>query len=451
MTASVLIGLLLQAVAVWLVHVAIAGRWFDHVGAILLGVAVAGHGGSEVVQAVFPGRNPFRSFVTQAAIDNWVVLVSCAILAYAVGYAAVVSRPACGLPASGDRTGYVEGLKLRWIVVCAAPLAVATFQGRGALQPTAPGQAAPRDHYMLTGLASQYLVLLLALIGVVIMVRYGARWIAPVAAGQVAVVSTVGARSAIVTVCVLTVFGAAMCGVRLPRRQIALVAVVAALFAITISSARDVSGRAPWQADSNAQQRITALVDGAEHLAAGDGTEAILDDFVYRLDFNTFGALVLDGLNRNRPGVGAVTVRNNLLLGVPSFLNPDKLATTVEDRNEEAFISARFGLDTRFDWLPGVFGTVVAYWGAAGLLVIALLFGLAMANAQTVIGRAASPWRLVLAIGLAQCALLYEGGPAVYVTQFRGAVTVVAVLLVLRWTRPLLPHLRRRGSAVTAS
>lgn len=197
------------------------------------------------------------------------------------------------------------------------------------------------------------------MIGVVVLVRRGARWTVPVAAGQIAVVSAVGARSAIVTVCVLTGFGAILCGVRLPRRHIAVMALLAALFAVTISAARDVTGRAPWLADSGSGERINALVTGLDHLADGEAGGAVIDDVVYRIDFNTFGALIFDGLTNHRPETGATTIGNNLLLGVPSALNPGKLATTVETRNEEAFLCAAFGLNQRIDWLPGFFGTVV--------------------------------------------------------------------------------------------
>lgn len=448
-----LIGLVLQVMAIGVVHAAVGGRWLHHIGAILLAVAVAGHGGVEVLQAVFPGGRRYRHLVTQEAIDDWVILVSFAILAYAVGYAAVVTRRA-----ERVRAGYVEGIRLRWLIVLAAPLAAATFQGRGALQPVAPGQPPKTtESDVLAGLASQYLVLLVAVIGVVILVRHGARWTVPVAAGQIAVVSAVGARSAIVAVCVLTGFGAVLCGVRLPRRHIAVMAVLAALFAVTISAARDVAGRAPWLADSGGGERISALVTGLDHLADGDAGEAVVDDVVYRIDFNTFGALILDGLTQHhRPTTGATTIGNNLLLGVPSVLNPGKLATTVETRNEEAFLCAAFGLNQRIDWLPGFFGTVVAYWGAEGLLVIAMLFGMAMAAAQRFVTAAATPWRLVLAIGLTQCALLYEAGPSVYITHFRGVVVAALALLLLRFARRCLTSKplqvnRAQGSAVRPS
>lgn len=136
MTVSVLIGLVVQGMALVVVHTAIGGRWLHHIGAILLAVAVAGHGGVEVLQAVFPDGRRYRHFVTQEAIDNWVILVSFAILAYSVGYAAAVNRRA-----ERAHAGYVTDIRLRWLIILAAPLAAATFQGRGALQPVAPGQA----------------------------------------------------------------------------------------------------------------------------------------------------------------------------------------------------------------------------------------------------------------------------------------------------------------------
>src|SRR4051812_787337 len=79
MTTSVLTGLLLQGIAVGSVHVSIKGRWLHHLGAMFLAVAVIYHGGSEVLQAMWPGRSRYRTMVAQADVDAWMLLVSAAI------------------------------------------------------------------------------------------------------------------------------------------------------------------------------------------------------------------------------------------------------------------------------------------------------------------------------------------------------------------------------------
>jgi hypothetical protein len=188
---------------------------------------------------------------------------------------------------------------------------------------------------------------------------------------------------------------------------------------------------------------LTSLTDGVAALFDGTHGQAVLNDLVYRFDCNSYGALILDGLNRDIEPIGPATLVNNAALGIPSFINQGKLSTSLADRNEEIYINLRFGLDIYEDWLPGVLGTLVAYWGPVGLLILAMLLGVMYAAAERFIRKTSTPWRLVVALGLAQCALLYEVGPQVYFVQFRGAVTITVAVVLLRWVKPILPRIRR--------
>jgi hypothetical protein len=422
-----MIGLTLQAAAVLIVHLAIRGRWSRHLGALFLAMAVLGHGLTEIVQQIWPGRNTvFRSLVSQHEIDNWVLLVSTAILLYATAYAAVIAvhRPVEAQPAGR----YIAGLRLRVLLGLTAPLIVATMLGHGAQAPVAIGASTPTGDYFMSGLASLFLVPLMALTGVVVLVRYGTRWTLPVLGAQAALLAFAGTRSMIAIALVLSIFGARLCGARLPRGHLTAVVAVALLFTATISVSRATGGRDAFLADQGTSGRLTALTDGASHLGSPGAGDAILNDLVYRFDDNTYGALILDSLQHGYRPVGLATVRNDLLLGVPRFLQPGKLSTAVEDRNEEQYLDAHFGLDSNIDYLTGVLASIVGYYGPLGLLIAALLIGVAFALAEAMVAKAASPTRLVLAVGLAQCVLLYEGGPAVYITTLRGAVVLMAAV-----------------------
>ncbi|AVT36138.1 hypothetical protein [Plantactinospora sp. BB1] len=432
MTVSVLTGLVLQFLAAVIVHVAIRGDWLRRPAALMLLMAILGHGITEVMQWIWPGRNAyFRDYVSQAALDNWIRLVSVAILSYAVAYVLVlrIRRRDAGT-AGGESSAHISRLRLGWLLLLAAPLLLATFQGRGALQPVAPGQTASRENYALVGLAGQFLVPLLAVIGAVVLVRYGSRWMLPLFVVQGALLSMAGSRSMIVTACLLSLFGARLCGVRLSRRQVAWVVVVVAFFTVLISSTRSVAGRETFTQGIGAERRIDGLVDGVAALPTAESREAVLNDVVYRFDTNTFGTLVLESLSRHTPPVGLETTRNNLLIVVPSFLDPDKLSRTVESRSEESFLDRRFGLDQRVDWLPGIFGAMLGYFGALGLPVLALLFGAAMGVAERFALRRASTARFLLGVGLAQCALLYSAGPQALFVTMRGVLFFVLLLWV---------------------
>ncbi|WBB67079.1 hypothetical protein [Micromonospora sp. WMMD812] len=450
LTVSVLIGLTLQAAAVVGVHVAIRGDWMRRPGALLLLAAVGFHGGTEVMQWLWPERNIFRVFLDQDDIDDWMLLVSTAICAYAISYAMIVVRR-IRKPAHAASEDGLARLRLPWLLVLVVPLVAATFAGRGALQAVAPAQAetgevVPERDGALVALASEFLVPLVAVLGAVVLVRWGMRWLVPVLAAQGAVLAVAGTRAMIVFAALLTLVGAALHGVRPSRRQIALILVVVSGFTALISSTRAVAGREVFEAGQGSGERIDALLDGAAQIHTERSREAILNDLVYRFDGNTFGAMIFDSLRGSGEPVGMETVGNNIAMLMPSVLNPDKVASrSLEQRNEEAYIDAAFGLSQHVDWLPTILGTAVAYYGPVGLILFALLFGAAMAAAEVLALASLTTARVMFAIGLAHCALLYGSGPQVFVTTLRTVVALVLVLSAVAWLR------RRRQATVPAA
>src|SRR5438552_4248830 len=90
MTVACLIGLLLQASAVWSVHVVNRGKWLRHPAAMLLAAAVAEHGLTEIMQALWPGRDRYRTLIGTDGVDQWMLLVSAMILLYAATYCCIV-------------------------------------------------------------------------------------------------------------------------------------------------------------------------------------------------------------------------------------------------------------------------------------------------------------------------------------------------------------------------
>ncbi|HEY2670754.1 MAG TPA: hypothetical protein VGJ07_10300 [Rugosimonospora sp.] len=444
-----MIGLLLQLIAAAIIHTAIKGRWLNHLGALFAAMAILGHGLTEVMQWIWPGHNTtFRNLVSQPAIDNWVILVSVAILLYAITYATLIllRRRASGPQPIPQPSAYIARLRLPWLLVLAAPLLVATARGQGALAPLAVGAdtAAGDSNYLLSGLAAQYLLLLTALTGVVVVVRRGRRWLLPVFLAQALLLAFAGIRSMIVIAAVLTVLGIRLVGVRPSRRQLALIVAIAGFFVVTISASRATDGRTAFLADQGTTGRLAALTDGVTHLTSPGSGQAILSDLVYRFDDNTYGALVLQSLQHGYQPVGLSTVRNDVLLGVPSVLHPSKLDSSVETRNEEQYVDVHMGLDPTIDYLTGVLGTILSFYGPWGLLIAAVLIAVAFAAAEAVIAKTASPTRLVLAIGLAQCVMLYESGLVVYITIMRGVVLLAALVWI---TRRMLNTANRRSEA----
>ncbi|MET8259026.1 hypothetical protein [Micromonospora sp. NPDC005205] len=437
LTVSVAIGLAIQATSVVVVHLAIRGDWMRRPGALMLLVAVLFHGVTEVMQSLWPGRNFYRAYVDQDVIDDWVLLVSGAMAVYACTYALIVRQPPFRPTSHAKPEPGLDGLRLPWLLLLAVPLLVATWQGKGAVQPLAPINAdedIPERGGVLVDLAGEFLVPVIAILGAVVLVRWGTRWLIPVLIAESALLAMAGTRAMIVFAAVLTLVGAALHGVRPSRKQVAVLVVTVAAFTALISSSRAVAGREAFDAGQGGGERLEALIDGAGKLHTAKSRDAILDDVVYRFDGNVFGAMVYDSLRGSGQPVGLATVGNNLAMLVPSVLAPNKVGgRSLEQRSEEAYIDQAHGLSQHVDWLPTILGTGVAYYGAVGLILVALLLGLGVGVAERFALSSRSTTRVVLTIGLGQCALLYGSGPQSVITTLRMVVAIAVVMSGLAW------------------
>ncbi|RAO54517.1 hypothetical protein [Micromonospora saelicesensis] len=437
LTVSVAIGLAIQVTSVVMVHLAIRGDWMRRPGALMLLVAVLFHGVTEVMQSLWPDRNFFRTYVGQEVIDDWVLLVSGAIAVYACTYALVVRQPRVRPTSHAKPEAGLEGLRLPWLLLLAAPLLVATWQGKGAVQPLAPvnaGADIPERGGVLVDLAGEFLVPVMAILAAVVLVRWGTRWMLPVLVVESALLAMAGTRAMIVFAAVLTLVGAALHGVRPSRKQFAMLMVMVAAFTALISSTRAVAGREVFDAGQGGGQRLEALIDGAWELHTAKSREAILDDVVYRFDGNVFGALVYDSLRGSGQPVGLATVGNNLAMLVPSVVAPGKVGgRSLEQRSEEAYIDKAHGLSQHVDWLPTILGTGVAYYGPFGLILVALLLGLGVGFTERFALGSRNTTRVVLTIGLGQCALLYGSGPQTVITTLRMVVAIAVLMFVVAW------------------
>lgn len=430
MTVSVALGLVLQAVALLVVRAAIRGQWLRHTGALFLLVAVVFHGVTELVQMLFPGRNIFRRYVEQPAVDDWVLLVSVALLLYAVVYAAVIRRVAGeATPAPVD----VSSLSLPWMAAAAVPLLGLSLVGAGAVDSSDTG--ADADGYLTGGLAVQFTVLLVAIVGSLTIVRFGRKWMLPILLVEVALLSLIGARLVVLAGCLLVLYGAAIAGIRPTRRQMITAVLVVMLLGASVSSARELSGRDAFAGQEDVGVRAEALLAGVLALPSGDTLDTALDDVVYRFDGNSYGAIVLDALDDGREPVGVTTVGGTLSLAVPSFLSPGKLDGAVADRSEKVYYQSAFGTPSRIDVLPGVLSSWVGYGGPLVLLVLVAALAVTLGAVDRWILRGSSSLAFILGMGIVQAALFYERGTQGIVLTLRGVLVLLAALVAVQWWR----------------
>jgi hypothetical protein len=249
---------------------------------------------------------------------------------------------------------------------------------------------------------------------------------------------------------VLALYAFARFGVRLTRRGILLGILIFAVMGLAITSARVQEGRI--NPSSNSSIRVRFIVTGFAHIADESTIHQLTSELGYRFDGNTFGAMELAAFATGEPHLGLTPLKDDVLLAIPSFLNPNKDSTDPGTRQEQIYAEERLGL-VKFEVAPGVWenslptqlGITVGYFGPWGMLVAALLLGFIFGRADRWLRRGFSPARVLVGLGLLYCVMDYENSALdTYTVTFRG----ILLLLVAVW---ILQALRKSVHGATAS
>lgn len=452
MSAVAVCSLVVQGLAVAIVLRTLGRRWIFHPGAIFVLAAAMYHGVNEVLQAIAPDRNHFRSLVTQGQLDAWLILVGPSMVLFALAYTFIIRRFERREPPAEHPQ---VPLPLPLLLALTIPMYVYSLAGRAYV-------STDQAISVVQGLVGAFLLMGIGLTGhaIAARVRPSRRPMVVLAAGLAS--AFLGQRAFIIVEVVLVLsllardgqhvsFGTNR-GQRLWR--IAFAGAIVLLGVMSISAARVDVGRAAFT-DSSASAR-QAFGSGIATVLSGDAGDAVLDDLVYRFDGNVYPALVLYGLqHRGAPPVGMATATNSLRLAVPSFLSPAKLSNDITARNEEAFFNSRFEIDPRYDYLPSVFGVLLGDFGPSVFPIAAAGMGLLFGAADSWLLRRRTSARFYLGIGLLLCALLYEQGIETYPVTMRAAALLALASSIFRilvkGRRPLVgrrevPNLMRMGS-----
>ena len=218
----------------------------------------------------------------------------------------------------------------------------------------------------------------------------------------------------------------------LQTKTLAVAGAVTAVPLAGIFASRAASGHESFGANAGFTKRLTALMDGFAAIPTLKRRQAIPNDFVYRFDGNTFGALVPNSLDHGAEPVGLNTACNNVFLAIPSFLNPNKLDTSLPTRNEEFYFDAHFGLPYPTDYLAWVFGTLIGFFGRAGLFLLSPLLGIAFATMDVVVSRKNIPAWPLLGLGVLNCVRQYKQGRPAYPLSLRGVLILILIFVTIR-------------------
>lgn len=423
MSLELLFGLSLQVLASGLVLWKCRAQWLSHSGAIFVLVSSVYYGAWEVVQLMFPGRNSYRELVAQEFVDEWTVIVGLALVVFAFFYCAGSER-------SKDPVYDAEGLS-SWARISLPDWRLMMLLAVPGFWVTVSGQ---QFGYWINSL-SLYMTGLALLTGSTVMVaNSGSGSLLPVLFVQVVLLALLGARSGVVVNAALLLSIVMRLGVPIRWRRMLVPGVVAAVLMVLISVARVTGGRFTDADEVGITARIRWLIQGVPGLVDPNILGAsVADDFIYRFDGNAFNAMVHRELARGTPPAGFQSLRNNLVLQVPSALLPGKLDRGLEELFEEEYTVAHYGLPDGIDYIAGTPGIVYSYGGAWVLWGIMAVLGLAYSRLDLWCARSASTLAYFVHIGLIGTAITLEGAVQGYFGTFRNLAIFYVFCLAVNW------------------
>src|SRR5664280_1984612 len=259
------------------------------------------------------------------------------------------------------------------------------------------------------------------------------RWILPVLVTQSLILALAGQRFPILLGAVMLIYALSRLGIKFERRMVVGL-VLLVLLAWVITASRAAEGR--YSGASGASVRLTFLTTGFSHLFTSSTGQAIAFTLGYRLDGNSYGAMSLEALDNGSSPVGLTPLKNDVLLAIPSFLNPNKDRTAVEDRSEKLYVEHHLPIPelqsstgVYVDILPTQLGGLTGILGPIGLIFAALVLGLAFAALDRWLRRGLGPMRMLVSLGVLYSVLDYEGSWDTYTTTARGILLLLALMV----------------------
>jgi hypothetical protein len=435
-------GLVIQTASLCLLLLVVRRQWLTYVGAVFLTLAILYHGLNEILLWIFPDRDPYRHLISSGYLNQFVLLVSIAIAVATVSYTVTLQLrpPRTSLTGHAGWGASSIGQLFDWRLMIAllTPLLGLTLMGGYYVAPT----VGVHPLQIGNGLALQYLLITVVVASFAVIVRFGSRLLLPVLLLQSAAIAIAGQRLEILVAAVMLLYALSRTGVPTSLRQLSLGVGAALLIGLVLTSARAAEGRISTTAGG--VSRISFLIAGIANIGSEGTRTQVASDLGYRLDGNSFGALELQALDKGSPPLGFRPLLNDVLLAVPSFLNPGKDTSPVESRSEKDYAEIHLRLPLPFaapgvreDILPTQLGATVGFWGTTGMVVAALVLGVAFGLADRWLLRKVSPIRLIVGLGLLSCVLFYERSWDVYPVTFRGIVILLPLIWLLQVVRRL--------------
>ncbi|ABD10900.1 hypothetical protein ThrDRAFT_04145 [Frankia casuarinae] len=436
MSATLALGLLLQGLALVVVVRGRGRHAVSSLGLMFVGAAIVYHGVTEVLQVLVPSYSDNRLLTTESDVAAYTVLVGFSLLAFAFGYRFATPRTP---PSTGFRREEVLDF-FDWRVL--TPLALAAVAVTAVGRNTSPGHADPStvtgSPYLVSGFATQFLVVGLALGSFAVLVRTKGRGFLPVLGVQCTLHTLAGQRLPVAIAAGAVIYLLSIVGIPIRRRQLVSVVALVVLAYVVIYGARADAGRQVFGYSVGPGQRLQALASGLTHLEGGINPGEV-GDLGVRLDGNSYPSIILRRLRDGSPPIGPVTLWNDVNIAVPRFLNPDKLNSDLESRSLKTRLSDTYGITNAFDRLPTQLGELLPIGGPPWMVTLAALAGFVLVRLEYALRECRHPAALLGLLALVAAILQYEGGIALYTINGRGVLAIAAGLFVWRKRRIFRP------------
>jgi hypothetical protein len=442
MSVTLWAALFTEAVSVALLRCRLGKLWLRRPAVILVLASVACQGLPAVLLS-FPSVAAWdrdRTGIAPGYVDDAVLVMSAAILAFTIGY--VLTRPGPEKPPASP--GVLAVLDWRWLAAACVPLAVLTFEGRGYNDAVATGAGTPLG----TVLATSFFVILVAVTAFAIVMRHG--HFLPVLIGQSLVLAAAGERTPVLADAIALILLLARAGKRPSVKQVHAAAAMTLIAVLAVTGLRAAQGRQVFYQNSGLAARLSALGSGLTALAnpaAPGTTPGLAAQLAVRIDGDAFGGAVLQAQAMGQPRQPASYVAKSLLLPVPSALWPSKLGQGTA-LNPVLLEMNNFGLQ-RINFLPGLPGLYMGFLSWPWLCVLFAALGVLWGRGERWLMRDCTAARQIMLAGTVIAIMDYQAGlPGMLVLLRSAAILALAVrlaeLVLLR--RALRPAVSRAAA-----
>ena len=450
MNVTFLAALLVQSVMVALIRHRLGHGWLRRPVTvfILASLVYLGLGPTLLAIPSIGKQDTYRLGVQPGYIDLADLIMSSAMLALTLTY--LLTRPERIVTPErpGAATVVAKVIDWRWLALACIPLTLLTVAGRGYNN----GQGIDASTSLWTSLVVTFFIIVVVVTAAAFLLRHGSRWFLPVLFAQSGVLTLAGERTPVLMDAIALILMLAFVGIRVPPRQIAIAALLTVVVILSLTGFRAQQGRSIYYTNSGISARAGALTSGLSALTgtqSSAGTPGLITQFATRMSAVDYGGAILEAISDGQPRLRPDAVPESLLLVVPSFLWPAKLAQGNVLAPAQMQID-HFGLNN-INFIPGAPGVYIGFLTPAWLIILFSLLGASFGWFERWLLRECTPARVIMLAGAAVAAMHFEDGLPAMMVQMRSAAVLalvayaVTVLRAPRKSRSLLAPLPDPG------